>query len=69
MRWEQMREGLQDYELLRLLDVRAKETGRAAGKADAICQGLFRTPKDYAHDYRDLRAARRAAVDSLLALG
>ena len=69
MRWEQMREGLQDYELLRLLDVRAKETGKAAGKADTICQGLFRTPKDYAHDYRDLRAARRAAIDSLLALG
>ena len=69
MRWEQMREGLQDYELLRLLDHRAREAGRLDGKADEICQKLVRTPQDYSRDFADLRAARRAAIEALIALG
>jgi hypothetical protein len=62
MRWEQMREGLQDYELLWLLGQ------RDPAKADAICQELVRTPTDYARDFRELRAARRVAVEALIAL-
>jgi len=61
LRWEQMREGLQDYELLWLLGQRDRE------KADAICAEVAPDPLGYARDWRRLRAARRAVVDALLA--
>jgi len=68
MRWEQMREGLQDYELLRHLEHQARDAGRLEGKSDEICRGLVRTPRDYARSSGELRAARRAAIDALVAL-
>ncbi len=65
IRWEQMCEGIQDYELLRLLDARSNETGRLRGKADEICSTLVPSPTSYARDHRLLRECRRAAVSAL----
>lgn len=59
LRWEQMREGLQDYELLWLLAQRDRE------KADQICADLVPDPINYARDWRRLRAARRAVLEAL----
>ena len=67
LRWEQMREGLQDFELLWLLDQRTKETGKDAGKADRICADLVPDPLTYARQPARLRAARRAIIDAILA--
>jgi len=61
LRWEQMREGLQDFELLWLLGQ------RSPGQADAICARLVPDPLTYARDWRALRAARREVVDALTA--
>ncbi|MFB3879689.1 MAG: DUF4091 domain-containing protein [Armatimonadota bacterium] len=60
LRWEQMREGLQDFELLWLLGQ------RDPAAADEICAGLAPHPLTYARDWRALRAARRQLVDRLL---
>jgi hypothetical protein len=76
LRWEQMREGLQDFELLWLLDQRSKETGRAlgealgrpAGQADRICADLVPDPLTYARHPARLRAARRALIKAILSL-
>ncbi|UCC68477.1 MAG: DUF4091 domain-containing protein [Armatimonadota bacterium] len=68
LRWEQMREGIQDFELLWLLDHIAKEAGRGTDAADKICAGLLPDPVTYTRDFRALRAARRAAIEALLAL-
>ena len=61
LRWEQMREGLQDYELLWLLGQQSRE------KADQICAGLVPDPLHYSRDWRQLRAARRAIIEALTA--
>jgi len=68
LRWEHMREGIQDYELLRLLDRRGKESGRLSGEADRICTSLVPDPVSYGRDWRELRAARRNVVDAILSL-
>jgi hypothetical protein len=57
-----MREGIQDYELFRLLDQ------RATGKADAICRKVMRAPQDFSRNYQDLRAARRETMQALAGL-
>ena len=59
LRWEQMREGLQDFELLWLLGQRDPV------KADEICMKIMPHPLTYARDWRALRAARRELVDAL----
>jgi hypothetical protein len=68
VRWEQMREGIQDFELLRLLDQRAGEAGKSAGEADRICAALVPDPTSYTRSIADLRAARCAVVDALAVL-
>ena len=68
IRWEQMREGIQDYELLRLLDQRAGEKGKLGGRADEICAGLVPDPVSYSRNHEDLRAARRAVIAALAGL-
>jgi len=68
IRWEQMREGIQDYELLWLLDRRAKEAGRAEGTADKICAGLVPDPLDYSRRHSYLRVARREIITALRSL-
>jgi hypothetical protein len=69
IRWEQMREGIQDYELLRLLDERAREKGRLSARADDICAGLVPDPVSYSRSHQDLRAARQAVIAALIELG
>lgn len=59
MRWEQMREGLQDYELLWMLGERDRR------RADEICAGLVPDPLNYARDPHALRRARRALIAAL----
>ncbi len=68
LRWEQMREGLQDFELLWLLDQRAKEAGKSPDLADRICADLAPDPLTYARDASALRAARGRIVEALLSL-
>lgn len=68
IRWEQMREGIQDYELLRLLDERAREAGKSEGRADEICRELVPDPVSYRRNAAALRSARRAAIEALLSL-
>jgi hypothetical protein len=68
LRWEHMREGIQDFELLWLLDHTAKEAGRSPEAADTICAHLVPDPITYARDFTALRAGRRAAIEALLAL-
>ena len=59
LRWEQMREGLQDFELLWRLGQ------RDSAKADEICMKIMPHPLTYARDWRALRAARRELVEAL----
>lgn len=68
LRWEQMREGLQDFELLWLLNQREREAGGSASIADRICSGLVPDPLKYSRRWADLRSARRAAIDSIIEL-
>jgi hypothetical protein len=68
IRWEQMREGIQDYELLRLLDARSKEAGRLLGKADQLCSALVPTATSYSRDVRYLRGARGDVISALVSL-
>jgi hypothetical protein len=68
IRWEQMREGIQDYELLRLLDQRARGRGKLVARADEICAGLAPDPISYSRHHDDLRAARQAVISALLSL-
>jgi len=60
LRWEHMREGIQDYELLRLLGERGPE-----GLADDICRRLVPDPVSYARTAAELRAARRDVIAAL----
>jgi hypothetical protein len=59
LRWEQMREGLQDYELLWLLAQKNPEL------ADAICAQLVPDPLTYARDWQQLRAAREEIIAAI----
>ncbi len=59
LRWEQMREGLQDFELLWMLGQKDPD------RADAICADLVPDPLTYKRDWRNLRAARRALVEAI----
>lgn len=68
IRWEQMREGIQDYELLLLLDRRAKEAGRDQGRADEICSGIVPDPINYSRRESRLWAARREVISALQSL-
>jgi hypothetical protein len=64
IRWEQMREGIQDFELLRLLAQRAGDPAQA----DDICSKLVPDPVTYSRAIGDLRAARREVIQGLVAL-
>ncbi len=68
IRWEQMREGIQDYELLLLLDARSKEAGRLVGEADEICARLVPDATGYSRDPQLLRRARKDVISALEAL-
>jgi hypothetical protein len=59
LRWEQMREGLQDFELLWMLGQKDPD------RADAICADMVPDPLTYKRDWRSLRAARRALVEAI----
>jgi len=59
MRWETVRDGIEDYELLELL--RAKD----AGKAEQICSLLIHGFDKYDLDVNHLRAARLKLLEAL----
>jgi hypothetical protein len=79
LRWEQMRNGLQDYECLWLLEdkiaeMRAKLSPRVAELIEPrrrgveIASQVVRTYSDYSRDPEVLYAARRQAIDETLGL-
>lgn len=79
LRWEQMRNGLQDYECLWLLEdkirqIRATLSPRAAGYLDPrrrgveIASRVVATYTDFSRDPEALYAARRQAIEETLAL-
>jgi len=77
IRWECLRDGLEDYEVFCLLEAGAGELAQAGRNADlvtkaralcAIDDGVVRSYKDYNPDPRALPAARRAMSDTLEAI-
>ncbi len=79
LRWEQMRNGLQDYECLWLLEDKTRQllatlSPRAAGLIDPkqrsleIASQVVATYTDFSHDPQTLYAARRQAIEETLAL-
>lgn len=79
LRWEQMRNGIQDYECLRLLEDKLRQmqrgwSPRVAGLMDParrsreIAAGVVRTVADFSNDPNVLYAARRQLLQELLDL-
>jgi hypothetical protein len=79
LRWEQMRNGIQDYEYCRLLEekVRQMKTGmsqRASSLIDPASRGIeiaasvVRTTDDYSNDPNVLYVAKRQIIDEILGL-
>ena len=79
LRWEQMRNGIQDYEYCRLLEekVRQMKAGmsqRASSLIDPASRGIeiaasvVRTTDDYSNDPNVLYAAKRQIIDEILGL-
>ena len=79
LRWEQMRNGIQDYEYFRLLEekVRQMQKGmsqRVSALIDPsqrgveIAAGVVRTTDDYSNDPNVLYAAKRQIIDESLGL-
>lgn len=77
LRWECLRDGLEDYEVFCLLEAGARELAGAAGQADLVAQAralcaiddaVVRSYKDYNPDPRALLAARRAMSETLEAV-
>jgi hypothetical protein len=54
-----MRDGIEDYELLRLLAARSPE------KADTICRSVVRNVTDYTLDPTEFNRARRRLLEEL----
>jgi hypothetical protein len=59
LRWEQMREGLQDFELLWLLAQEGPE------QADAICERMVPDPLTYRREWQEMRKARAEIIAAL----
>lgn len=79
LRWEQMRNGIQDYEYLCLLEEKVKQmrqgmSPRAAALIEPSRRGVeiaarvVRTTDDYSNDPNVLYAARRQILDEILSL-
>jgi len=78
IRWEMMREGLQDYEEFRLLAEKTKHVIAKLGKAaeglsprqrsDEICRRIVRSFTDYEKDPAAFRAARRMLLEEIAAM-
>lgn len=79
LRWEQMRNGLQDYEYLRLLEdkirqMRNRMSPRVSSLIDVSRRGVeiasrvIRTTADYSNDPNVLHTARRQIIDEILDL-
>ena len=59
LRYEAMRDGIEDYELLRLL------AAEAPREADAICRMAVRSLSDYTLDPKEFSQARRRLLDAV----
>lgn len=59
IRYEAMRDGIEDYELLRLLAAKEPQ------QADAICRQVMRSLTDYTLDPQQVAAARRELLQAL----
>jgi hypothetical protein len=79
LRWEQMRNGLQDYEYFRLLEDKVRQMKKAMTERVAaliepsqrgveIAAGVVRTAADYSNDPNVLYAAKRQTIDEILGL-
>ncbi len=79
LRWEQMRNGIQDYEYFRLLEEKVRQmkkamTERVAALIDPsqrgveIAAGVVRTTDDYRNDPNVLYTAKKQIIDEILGL-
>jgi hypothetical protein len=79
LRWEQMRNGLQDYEHFRLLEEKVRLMRKGMSERVAallepsqrgieIAASIVRTADDYSNDPNDLYAAKRQLIDEILSL-
>jgi hypothetical protein len=79
LRWEQMRNGIQDYELLRLLEDRLRQMQRGwsprvsalmdpTRRSVEIATGVVRSTADYSNDPNVLYTARRQLIQEILDL-
>ncbi|MCL5279324.1 MAG: DUF4091 domain-containing protein [Planctomycetes bacterium] len=79
LRWEQMRNGLQDYEYFRLLEEKVRQMKKAMTERVAaliepsqrgveIAANVVRTTADYSNDPNVLYAAKRQIIDEILGL-
>ena len=79
LRWEQMRNGIQDYEYLWLLEDKVRQmrsgmSGRVSALVEPsrrsleIAASVVRTTADYSNDPNVLYAAKRQIIDELLGL-
>lgn len=59
IRFDAMRDGIEDYELLRMLSRKDPDA------ADGICRGIVETPTDYARDPARFREARSNLLSAL----
>ncbi|HPD13498.1 MAG TPA: DUF4091 domain-containing protein [Planctomycetota bacterium] len=63
LRYEAMRDGIEDYELLRLLAAKRPQ------EADAICRSVVRSLTDYTLDPAEFNQARRKLLEAAARLG
>ena len=79
LRWEQMRNGIQDYECLRLLEEKVRQMKKGMSprvssllepsrRGVEITTSVVRTADDYSNDPNVLYAARRQILDEILDL-
>ena len=79
LRWEQMRNGIQDYECLRLLEEKVRQMKKGMSprvssliepsrRGVEIATSVVRTADDYSNDPNVLYAARRQILDEILGL-
>jgi len=79
LRWEQMRNGLQDYEYFRLLEEKVKEMKKGMSprvsslldpprRSIEIAASVVQTTADYSDDPNVLYAAKRQVIDEILGL-
>jgi len=78
VRWEALRDGIEDYEYLWVLRNATSRALEAIGagtlidpseRADEICRGIVRDFLDYAHANADLRGARERVAADIIAMG